>query len=398
MFNNIDEALNFVMNCKRDRSIYNAERISNLLNNPIDKVKTIHIAGTNGKGSTLNYLRSLLQSDGYKVGTFSSPHYLTHLDRIRINDEHISEASFLKILNDNLDLIKKEGMGMFDIDFTIASIYFLQEKVDYALIEVGIGGRNDCTNVIKKPELAIITSIAYDHTEILGDSLEKIAYQKVGIAKKDCPLLISNVSKEAKQVIEDYCQEIGSSLFELQEVKKEKNKLIYRSQEYILNTKADYQFFNASLALEAMHILNLEIKKEAISEAKWAGRYEIVNNKPLTIIDGAHNPEGIKASLESFKKEKGKKAIIFAALKRKSYQEMIDIAKKEADFILCEFNHYDCLKIEEVADKEITKIKDWKRAYRSLKNYDAILICGSLYFISEVAEYFLGNKKEEENT
>ena len=171
------------------------------IGNPQNTYRCIHVVGTNGKGSTCNYLKDILVSQGYKVGMFTSPHLMTHRDRIRINDSYISEDAFHAYLMKYYDVIVEKQLGMFEIDTLIAFQWFFDEKVDYAIIETGLGGRLDSTNLIARPELCIITSIGFDHMAFLGTRIEQIAYEKAGIIQSYTRCLIGHLSEKARKVI-----------------------------------------------------------------------------------------------------------------------------------------------------------------------------------------------------
>ena len=175
MFVNIEEALAWIMNKRNNNySFEHFKKVAEDFGNIQDKLKMVHVAGTDGKGSTVNYLADLLISQGFKVGTFTSPHYVTHLDRIRINGSNIPDQDFLKLLNKNYDFFIENDLSMFEMDYLLMAEYFYEEKVDYAVVEVGLGGRLDSTNIVKSPLLEIITTIGYDHMDRLGNTLTEI--------------------------------------------------------------------------------------------------------------------------------------------------------------------------------------------------------------------------------
>lgn len=400
MLKNIDEALEWIINRKRNNHPFSSfKRVNENLGNMADKLKIIHVAGTNGKGSTVTMLRDLLINNGYKVGTVQSPHFLTHLDRIRINNQIISEEEFLKGINKYYDLSIKENLGMFEIDFLIAIDYFLSEKVDFAIIEVGIGGRLDSTNVITKPLLSIITNIGLDHQEMLGETLDLICKEKCGIIKKDSDTLVGYLEKDLKEIVKQSCISLNNSYHETENVRCINTGFFeYKGIVYNLSSSALYQIKNAALALEAYDILadkynlayDLEKIKKALRNFKWPGRFEIVEENPCVILDGAHNKPGVEALMESFDLLKGTKCIIFSALKRKNYSQMYDILSKHCDeIIVTSFN------LPGSIDQYDIKVNDYYKNYKEAieyakKRYENILICGSLYFISDVAEYLGG--------
>ena len=394
MFTDINEALKWITSIRnKDYSFERFKKLCNELNEPQDGFYTVHIAGTDGKGSTVNYLRAMLMSLGYKVGTFTSPHYLTHLDRIRINDINISEETFLRILNENLELFMKKSLSMFEMDYLIMCQFFREEKVDYALIEVGLGGRLDCTNVVNDTKLSIITTIGYDHMERLGNTLEAICREKCGIIKDDSRILIGDLNESCKNIVRQTAFAHHASFYEKKAyVDLGERKFLYEGKEYELASYADYQKHNASLALQALEmiaqdsgfIIDDQKIKEVLKNTIWHCRFEIVRKKPLVILDGAHNIHGIEALVKSFDLFTGSKCIIFSALKRKEYRKMAVLLHQHTDrLIITTFPNSEVIDLNEFREYETEP--DYHKAIReAMKEYENILICGSLYFMSEV--------------
>lgn len=371
------------------------------LGNIESKLKTIHVAGTNGKGSTVNYLRSILQTAGYRVATFTSPYLVVHNDRIRINDVNISDADLLKYANQTYDLWETYDLSMFEIDMMIACLYFYEQKVDYAIFEVGLGGRIDATNIID-PMISVITNIGLDHVELLGHTHALIALEKAGIIKtgKDC--VTAETREDCLQVFEKTCEQKQCQLHQIAAILNqhlEDNVVFdYRTFTHLkLSSKALYQARNAALAIETVLLLRakglVELTDQQIAEAvtlaNWAGRFETVWEKPLILIDGAHNEHGMKALVETmhhFDKPK----IIFSALKDKDTQMMIEsLLSLSDDVTICEFAFYRAMSAEELAQGYPVKIeKDYRKAIdEAMQQDNIVLITGSLYFISLVREY-----------
>lgn len=396
MFKTIDEALNWIMSSKKGEMTFKEfKRICKSLNNPQNGLNIIHVAGTNGKGSTIAFLRDLLMSQGFKVGSLQSPHYLTHLDRIRLNGKNISDEAFLRIINKNYDFFIHNHLGMFEMDYLIMLEYFKEEKTDFIIVETGIGGRLDSTNVVDDTKLSIITNIDYDHEEMLGDTLEKICFEKSEIIKDNSDVVVGYLSDNLKDIVKNKCNKTNSNYHEVKTYEYLKDRTFkYDDRIYELLSYATYQMDNASLALEALIILSkkyhfeidyYEVKK-AIANTYWAGRFELVHTSPNVILDGAHNPNGIKALCSSFDKLSGSKCIIFSALKRKDYQKMYTELEKHTDkLVVTLFNYNGSIEIDDI--NALYKEKDYKVAIKkAIKEYDNVLICGSLYFISEVAK------------
>lgn len=396
MFTDIDTAIEWITSKRRGDNLFSDfKNIVNELDNPQNDFYMIHVAGTNGKGSTVAYLRDLLMSQGYKVGTLQSPHFLIHQDRIRVNNINIDDDSFLRILNKYYDLFVEKNLGMFEMDYIIMCEYFRQEKVDVAVVEVGLGGRLDSTNVVDNTKLSIITTIGYDHMDRLGNTLEEICIEKCGIIKNNSKVLVGDLNKDLKDIVKRIAKEKNSECYELKEYKDlGERKFLYKNKTYDIDSYAKYQYHNASLALEAFEIIskdmgfmiNEEKAKEALKETQWLGRFQIIRRNPIVILDGGHNVHGIEALVDSFDYLKGSKLIIFSALKRKEYSKMCDILKQHSDkLIVTSFNSYDAISLDDIKNVETTN--DYiKTINDNLNKYDNILVCGSLYFISEVAE------------
>lgn len=369
---------------------------------PQNDLQCIHIAGTNGKGSTLNQLRSILQEAGYRVGTFSSPYLETHFDRIRINDVPISEAAFLAYYERDHEGWFAYDLGSFEIDTAMAFTYFRDQKCDICIIEAGIGGRYDCTNVIT-PLVSIITNIGKDHMNQLGHTLKEIAWQKAGIIKDQIPLITSEHKQECLQVFEQSCKEHHSQMISTKQandidVHLNHIAFVYDGQPMELQG-ARYQIENAACAIEAAQVLKktygfhitFEMIQQGLRNAFWKGRFEVVWHDPLVIVDGAHNEEGIQALVESVKAF-GKVRVIFSALQDKDTHEMMRLLQTISnDICVSEFPFYRVKPAKELAeDFPVTIDEDYRHAIdKALKNKDVpLLITGSLYFITEVRNYF----------
>lgn len=394
MFKTIEEAIDWIQNRRNTGHTFeNFKQVCASLNNPQNDFYTIHVAGTDGKGSTVAYLRDLLMSHGYKVGTLQSPHYIIHLDRIRVNNQNIPGDVFLNIINNNYDFYIKHDMSMFEIDYLIMCEYFKLEKVDFAIVEVGIGGRLDATNVVDNTKLSIITTIGYDHMELLGDTLPKICKEKCGIIKDNSKILIGKLDDECGDVVKSEASKHNAEYYELSDYINLGNRHFkYENEEYCIESYADYQIHNACLSLKAFEIVakdyNFEINytkaKQALSKTIWQNRFEIVKDKPRVILDGAHNIHGIEAVAKSFDQFSGSKCVVFSALKRKEYKKMVDIISGHTDkLIITTFDNYGVINVEEF--KDYTTYDNYIDAIDyAINNYDNVLICGSLYFLSDV--------------
>lgn len=365
--------------------------------NPQDKIRCIHIAGTNGKGSTTNYLKDILVSQGYKVGMFTSPHLMTHRDRIRINDTWIAESVFHQYLLKYCDVIEENQLGMFEIDTLIAYNWFYDEKVDYALIETGLGGRLDNTNVIACPALCVITSIGFDHMQILGTRMQQIAFEKAGIMMHGSKCIVGHIPCSARQVIQRFAFRKHAMIIPLSDYYKTgKQTFRFGGDIYQIATKAQYQMHNASLALLAAEILGVnihsDIVKRAVKDSKWLARYETVCESPRVIIDGAHNEEGIRALCASVKNEPKPIICVYSALKDKEVHKMGQYLKQACQtLIVTQFENERAGCAEDLyvdgALIEKSYVSAIQRAMKLCQN-GTVVITGSLYFISEVRKLF----------
>lgn len=394
MFTNIDQAVEWIIAKKNTNySFAHFKDVCNKLDNPQNDLRQIHVAGTNGKGSTVAYLMSLFMEYGYKVGTFVSPHYIKHQDRIRINNQYISDEDFVKILNKYYDFFVENELSMFEMDYIIMCEYFKQEKVDIAIIEAGLGGRLDSTNVVDNPLLSIITTIGFDHMDRLGDTLAKICAEKCGIIKNNSKVLIGDLNEECIGIVKDIANNKKAHFYKLDQYQElGPRSFKYQEETYEVCSYAKYQYHNASLALQAFKIvcddLNIKtyysLKYKAIKNSIWHCRFELVKTNPNVILDGGHNLPGINELVKSFDEFKGTKCIIFSALKRKEYKKMLEVLKKHTDdLIITSFDNNEVIDLNEFSDYKIKA--DYKKAIdEAILKYDNILICGSLYFMSEV--------------
>ena len=313
------------------------ERLCEELGNPQKKLKFVHVAGTNGKGSFCSMLDSVLRSAGYKVGLYTSPYIKTFNERMRVDGENISDVTLARIT----ERVKPIADAMedkpteFELITAIAFLYFAEENSDIVVLEAGMGGRLDSTNIIDSSVLSVITGISLDHTAFLGDTVEKIAAEKAGIIKPHIPVLFGGTDESAASVILEKAKEKSSAFFrpDYSEIKNLSSSLRgtrfeYKERAVKLNLLGLYQPRNASLVLEAIEILKnggMKISDTAIAEglenATWSARFEIINHFPLIIFDGAHNPEGISSAVESIKYYFGKEKVIVVSgvLKDKDY-------------------------------------------------------------------------------
>ena len=312
------------------------------LGNPQDSIKVIHVAGTNGKGSTCAYLASMLKEGGYRTGLFTSPHLVTINDRFRINGENISDEDFIESflrVKQVIDEAKEDGLAhpsYFETLFLMGVDYFYRKKVDYLVLETGLGGGKDPTNCVEHPLACIITSISIDHVQYLGDTIPAIASEKAGIIKPGVPIIYDGHVKEAAPVIEKRAKELGSPAYalkpeqyKLQEQNREGITFLFEGEELQIPYIAEYQMMNASLAyftmkkLQTIHGIADETLKEGIRKVSWAGRMETI--LPGVIVDGAHNADGVAQfvkTVDQFRKD-NRVILLFSAVSDKEYEKMI---------------------------------------------------------------------------
>lgn len=356
-----------------------------ILGNPQNKLKFIHVAGTNGKGSVCSILSSILVQSGYKIGLFTSPHVFEYTERIKINNIEIEKETFAQNVINIVELAQKNNIHLteFEILTAVAFDYFAQNNVDIVVLETGLGGRLDATNIIEENLCSIITHIDFDHTERLGETLEKIAFEKAGIIKENCPVVVSpknsgfNIIEEVaalkKAQISFPAESPLSNLIEI-------NAL-----------KGIYQKENLSLVLAAIDELNkkgFDIPQQAIQaglqKVKHPCRFEYLKDKNI-LIDGAHNPNGTKVLRESLDKffQRGSYTFIFGCLKNKDYPQMMkNLFTSQDRIFFYEFENNNACTYEELAaacEFDSRPFSEFKKEEGSL-----IVVCGSLYMIREL--------------
>ena len=376
------------------------------LGHPERQLKCLHVAGTNGKGSTTDYLRSILQSHGYRIGSFTSPHLIVHNDRIRINDQNISDEDLLHHANQLKPYFEEYHLSMFQIDTLISFYYFIDQKVDYVVYEVGMGGRLDSTNVIT-PLLSIITNIGYDHMAILGNTLEKIAGEKAGIIKEGVPVVTGETKNCCLKVFAETAQRKNALLISIRAPKgtviDRKVFFQYYGYDISLPTAALYQVKNAALALRCADYLmkrniialNRNDIVNGLQSTSWAGRFEPVSSNPTVIVDGAHNEHGVAALIESLRTLKRPLCIVASILADKQFARMLKDLRRECDeLVVTTFVNSRAASLDQLEENEdVTAIADWKQALNyACRKYEkgTVVVTGSLYFVSEVRSLYKG--------
>ncbi|CRK84310.1 bifunctional folylpolyglutamate synthase/dihydrofolate synthase [Neobacillus massiliamazoniensis] len=392
------------------------------LGNPEAKIKAVHIGGTNGKGSTVTFLRSILQAEGYTVGTFTSPYIEQFNERISVNGKPISDQEILELvkmilpLADELEETELGGPTEFEVITAMSFYYFAHHpQLDIVIYEVGLGGRFDSTNILH-PLASIITNIGLDHTNILGNSYEEIAFEKAGIIKANTPIFTAVQHPGALKVIEEQAEKQHAPIYRINhEFSIQKHNSLEKGEMFTvemgplsveqleISMIGKHQTENAALAVMAAQYLtqigSLVITERAIRngllQAYWPGRFEILSEHPLVIIDGAHNDEGIATLVHELSTRFADRYIhvVFAALKDKKLDQMIAQLDKVADqitFVSFDFPRAaaaeDLLKISHSQNK--LAVDDWKTylidEIHCLNTNSILVVTGSLYFISEV--------------
>ena len=430
---NKNETNQWIANYRTDQPHFGLERMTKLLalrGNPHLKLKVIHIGGTNGKGSTIAFLKNTLEKMGLRVGVFSSPYLIHYTDQIAINGESIPEAKLEVLMSEYRSLLEGEhaqalqGTTEFEIITAIAYDYFASEQVDVAIMEVGMGGLLDSTNVCQ-PILTGITTIGLDHVALLGDTLEAIAEQKAGIIKQGVPLVTGNIVPEALAVINQIAkvkQAPRLSYGDDYQVNHRESTVTGEIFDYSSSVRQGHfqtgllglhQIENAGMALTLLDAYCREIGLElpendlvvqALEETSWPGRFEVVSKRPLMILDGAHNPHAVKALLATLEERFADyhKEILFTCIKTKALEDMLDLLGTLPDTELT-LTHFDDGR---ATDEEVLK----KAAYSRNLNYQSWrqfldgkrtddeekktvrIVTGSLYFLSQVRAYLMERK------
>lgn len=400
----------------------NTQLLCEHLDNPHLKFKSIHIAGTNGKGSSSHYLAAILQAAGYKTGLYTSPHLKSFTERIRINGQAIPESRVVKYVEDNKSFIADLEPSFFECTVGLAFEYFAEQEVDIAIIEVGLGGRLDSTNVIY-PEVSLITNISYDHVDILGDTLPKIAYQKAGIIKQDTPVVISQRHPETISVFMEEATLQNAPIYFAEDSFYVENSIFQsgglqlsvndKSNGITINLTSEltgsYQKHNLQGVLEVIRVLNsmgnFTISNEAIKVGisqvvtltNLKGRWQQLSQAPLTICDTGHNSAGIKELLSDLESIPKKSLwLVLGFVKDKDISGILDLLPKDANYIFCQAQIMRALPADELANLALSKglkgvsIADVNRAIvfarQKANKDDVIFIGGSTFVVAEINE------------
>ncbi|AZQ42755.1 bifunctional folylpolyglutamate synthase/dihydrofolate synthase [Nonlabens ponticola] len=370
------------------KDLGNIIKLDNHLGNPHQNFKSIHVAGTNGKGTTCHLLASVLQEAGYRVGLYTSPHIKDYRERIRINGEMIPKLDVLDFMNENVTFFEKENLSFFEMTVGLAFHYFANQKVEIAIIEVGLGGRLDSTNVIT-PILSVITSIDLDHTDILGDTLEGIAIEKAGIIKPRIPIIVGEQRLSLQAIFEEIAIENDSSIRFTKNISDESYfqwnvNTVEKALETLRNEGYDISDDDLQNGVDQV-FFNTGLK----------GRYQIINENPKIILDVSHNQAGLKKLFQQIIKESFDKLhIVFGSVKNRELTDILTLLPKDANYYLCEASTERAMPLKELhhyfeSDKKpVLALGSVSHCFEMASNNsdmnDLIVITGSTFILAEI--------------
>lgn len=388
----------------------NIKSFLDYLGNPQYSLKVIHIAGSNGKGSTAAFIASILQENNFRVGLYTSPHFVKFNERITIDGLQIDDEYIADFVNKHEAFIDEFQLTFFEVTTALAFQYFTDMNVDYAVIETGLGGRLDATNVLK-PLACVITSISLEHTNVLGNRIESIAYEKAEIIKKGAKVFLGLLPAEAEKVIDEKCKQLSSQIFKIEDYTLEKgDRLELYTEElelidWVIPLKGNYQKYNAALAglmvtktiqLDDQSVIRKGIKNVIVNTG-IQGRYEYYHQKPTVIFDSAHNPEGIIAFLSEFRKESSlyeKKILLFGAMRDKDIPGMLKPLLPLFDQIFITKIDYErsaqTEQLMSIAHELGAKVEVCKNAVDCVQGFlkgskdNCLVVLGSMYLLGEI--------------
>jgi len=374
----------------------NTIKLVNYLGNPQNDFKSLHIAGTNGKGSTSHMMASVFQEAGYKVGLYTSPHLKDFRERIKINGKLIAEENVVHFIEKHQSFFLQNQLSFFEMTVGMAFDFFKNEKVDIAVIEVGLGGRLDSTNIIK-PEIAVITNIGLDHTRFLGDTITKIAHEKAGVIKTETPVVIGEYTEETKAIFLSKSKEKNSPILFAEDISTPKLEL---------DLLGDYQLKNSQTAYVALSVLKKmgwKLSKETIQaglkkvvdNTGLAGRWQILNYSPKVICDTAHNREGLSLVIKQLNTVSYDQLhIVFGVVDDKNLDTILPLFPKNAIYYFCKPNVVRGLDEEELKQKALlysllgqtySSVNDaYQKSFLAAAKNDLIFVGGSTFVVAEV--------------
>ena len=417
-----EEYINQIPRFSKVKSEENVDEILALFGHPEKKFAYIHVAGTNGKGSTLAFLAGIFRESGYRAGRYVSPASFSYEERFRINEENISKKDlcfYMEKIKKISEEMVRDGMShptMFEIETALSFLYFLDKKVDVVLLETGMGGRLDATNVVKKPIATVIASIGMDHMQFLGDTLEKIASEKAGIIKEGCPVISYDNTKEVNEVIKNKAKQmhakvtfVNSAGIRVLQESLNGESFSYRSSDGRWYEKIEipllgrHQINNAALALETLNVIKNYYcisdfqTEDGMRKTIWRGRIEILEREPMVICDGAHNPDGAKSLLSFLQNNFTNQRLIYimGVLSDKDYEQMVQILAPAADKIytvapdnpraLSSRELCNCIsKYHQNVEERQRLAECLSEVRQKAEKDDVIIICGTLSFQNEL--------------
>lgn len=422
---NYEQAVAYLIGLRRfgnEPGVVREAKVLERLGNPEEKLHIIHVAGTNGKGSVCAYTEAILRGQGYHTGLFTSPHLVLVNERIQLDAMPVDNEQFMEAF-DRVYAVSNQlweegffALAFFDFLMAMAMLIFVQNKVDYVILETGLGGRLDCTSAVRHPLLTIITSISLDHTDVLGDTIDRIAAEKAGIIRENVPLVYLADGGTAQEVIAGEAVKKGIMAYPVSkkdyEIVKSDTKHIdfsfnnryYKNSLFRIRTAAEYQVENCAVALTAVSVLDKEKHfcedaiRNSLFHARWRGRMDEVRQGFL--VDGAHNPDGIQAFLQTVKAFEGRRYLLFSAVCEKDYDRMIQqICKSNLfdGYMIVRLHSYRALELSAIAgefekytDKTVTLMPDIQAAVSKALEYAdegmAVFAAGSLYLVGEIME------------
>lgn len=414
------EALEYIDGMQWFGSRPGLERVGELLEKlgrPQDKLKYIHVAGTNGKGSCAAMLASVLKAGGYRTGLFTSPYLFRFNERMQINGQEIGDETLAELISRIKPLAEamEDHPTEFELMTAAALLWYAEERCDIVVLEVGLGGRLDATNIIAAPEAAVIMNIGLDHTAVLGDTVEKIAAEKAGIIKPGCGCVLYPQSESVEAVIRQKCREMGAPLrkAELSQIKSEFDSLdgqvfSYKGDGYALPLLGTHQLRNAAVVLETVALLRekgwklaQEDVEHGLYAVNWPARFEIVHEEPYFVVDGGHNPQcaqTVAENLENYFKDY-RRVLLLGVLADKDYDSLTAVLAEKADEFICAAPNSDrALPAEQLAEhlkkygKPVTacgSIKDGvSAALEAAGKSGMVCAVGSLYMAGEIRACF----------
>ena len=372
----------------------NINAICSLLNHPQNNFKSIHVAGTNGKGSTSHLIASVLQEQGYKVGLYTSPHLKDFRERIKVNGEMISKKEVVDFVNAHKDNFIEIGLSFFEMSTALAFAYFSDQKVDVAVIEVGLGGRLDATNIIN-PELSVITNVAFDHQHLLGDTIALIAKEKAGIIKESVPVVLGATSEEVRYVVAEIAAQKESKLIHSNKNTSYESGLLGVCQQENTDT--------VCTAIEQLRLLGWDVSEASlklgllrvVENTSLRGRWEQIYSSPMVICDTGHNPHAMRSIVKQLNKMSYNKLwMVIGMVGDKDVSAILELLPKDANYIFCQPNIPRALSVHDLFNKAAQySLKGQKlqnpldalaEARKQAQQNDLIFVGGSTFVVAEI--------------